>query len=188
MKITNLNILSLFTGLFCLNLICNICPSGLKAQSAESGSLKSANVKTFKFYDSQNKAVAFNDSMSYFVLLKNNRNCSQCFKEINHSMAKIKESVRLKLVVIGLADSVTLERKRTVAASRIQMPDFTDYWVTYNNGNKNIFDEFKTDYTPEILLINANSIIHIPYSEIFSYPGLNITPQTFNKINAFLKR
>jgi hypothetical protein len=139
-------------------------------------------------YSKENIRQDFSDSINYFIVLKNNKNCMNCFSEINEMIHANKDSLKGRFVVIALIDSTTLERKKSFAENKRLMPDFDDYFFQYKNTKENLlFDKLTTGYTPEIIVIQKAKLIQISYQDIFEFPSLQVSADFQNKISELLK-
>jgi hypothetical protein len=139
-------------------------------------------------YSKENILQNFSDSVNYFIVLKNNKNCMNCFGEINEMIKEYKNSFKGRFIVISLIDSTTLDRKRNFAENKKLMPDFNDYFFQYKNGRENfLFDNLTTGYTPELIIIKQGKFFQISYQELFDFPSLQISSDLQNKISDLFK-
>jgi hypothetical protein len=139
-------------------------------------------------YSKENILQNFSDSVNYFIVLKNNKNCMNCFGEINEMIKEYKNSFKGRFIVISLIDSTTLDRKRNFAENKKLMPDFNDYFFQYKNGRENfLFDNLTTGYTPELIIIKQGKFFRISYQELFDFPSLQISSDLQNKISDLFK-
>jgi len=142
----------------------------------------------FPFYSRENKQEFFSENTNYVMVLKNNRNCMNCFEQLNEYVHLNKEFLNAKFIVMALIDSTSLDRKRSFYENKKLMPDFEDVFFQYRGQMKStIFDFLQSNTTPELLIINKGKIYHIPYSKIFDYPSLNISLQVQTEIAELLK-
>ncbi len=139
-------------------------------------------------YSKENISQTFYDSINYFIVLKNNKNCMNCFGEINQFIQTIKKTYTSKFIAISLIDSTTLDRKRNFYENKKLMPDIDDFFFQYrNNSNNFFFDNLSNGYTPEIIILKNGKIFRIPYQEIFEFESLEISQDFKIKIIDLLK-
>ena len=139
-------------------------------------------------YNVRNNAVQFADTSNYFLILKNNRNCIDCFSSLNDFIGRNKKNIPARLVVLALVDSSTLDRKKNFAVNHRIFNQFDSFYFEYkstsNAENLLIRDQ---DITPEIILMKKGYYRRIPYSMIFEFPGTEISTRTQNEITEFFK-
>ncbi len=191
MKITHPIFLSAFTELICNKLSTAIAlvflsVNILPAHGQSKASIEKGNAFTIPLYSVDNQTSYLNDSSSSFVVLKNNRNCLDCFKSINRFVTELKKNGGIRFVAVTLVDSTTLDRKRSFANSQKLFSAFDGFlYQYYKSATKNLFEELGTEYTPEIILISKGNFLRIPYKEIFQYPSLDLSIQTQIQIQKF---
>lgn len=170
-------------------LIINICCSyGFIKEHVllqEDGAV-SISTSDLRLYTPANRLFQFNDSINYFMVIKNNRNCLDCFRSMNDCVKKIKTVRPACYVVISATDSTTLDRKRNYITGKNLMPDFNEYLFQYDD-SKNAFAKLNIEYTPEILIISHGVIHRFSNREIFDYASTNVSAITYQKILDLLK-
>jgi hypothetical protein len=141
-----------------------------------------------RIYSKDNSLNIFSKDESYIVVLKNNHNCIDCFRQINEFAHANKNETDAHFIVISQIDSTTLDRKRNFSENNRLMPDFDKFLFEYHNQSQNnLFDMLQINYTPEILIINHDKIYHIPYSQIFDHATLSMSTAVQIKIGELLK-
>ncbi len=145
-------------------------------------------ISNTQFYTNENRLERLNENNNYILILKNTRGCADCFKSINNYIRNLKSPGNIRTALISLVDSTSLERKRNFYFNKKLMPDIDEYLFQFiTSDDQTLFEQFKTKYTPEIILVKSGNIIHIPYPEIFEFPSLEISTATSKKVNEFLK-
>jgi hypothetical protein len=193
MKKTTLTFPSLYIRLILLSLFITIIVTETNAKNESFNiilhdSVSIESISQYRIYSKENSPVQFADSNNYLIVLKNNRNCLNCFEQFNEFARVNKNNLNALFIVISQIDSATLERKRSFFENKKLMPDFDDYLFQYrSNLLTTIFDDLHTNYTPELIIISHGKISLIPYTRIFDYPSLNISIQTQFKISELLK-
>lgn len=140
------------------------------------------------FYSKQNMPFLFSDTVNYFIVLKNNKNCQSCFTIVNDYIKNVKDSLHAHFISITLIDSTTLNRKIQEAANKKLMPDFDGFFYQYKNpGNNNLFNMLEINNTPELLIISNGEVFHVPYSDIFEYNTMDIQYKLQQEIFKLLK-
>jgi len=130
------------------------------------------------FYTEANQTFQFSKTENYFVILQNSKKCDDCFRDINSFINSHKDSIHANLVVVTYIDSNTLERKRTFAHNKKLMPDFTTYLFQYHNSSTpTLFEICKTNFSPELLVIEKEKYKHISYKDLFNFPTSEFTPE-----------
>jgi hypothetical protein len=140
-------------------------------------------------YTNLNEQIALSENEKYLVILKTNKNCIDCFYSINNQVMKIKSELPdTKFIVITLIDSSSLERKRNYHTAKILLPGFDEFFFQYNKPDAlNFFKIWKTYYSPEILIIKHGIVTHIPYTDVFTNPNLQISDKVNQAIIEQLK-
>ncbi len=179
-----------FTGLILISVLSPAIPESKESGSYSmnvSGTLTSEGFSDFKFYSGSNEQVILNLDSNYFIVLKNNHNCINCFRQLNDFIKQNSASLNAKAVVVAQIDSTTLDRKRNFYENKKLMPDFNDYLFQYKNSNHSIFEYFNTTYTPEVVVITGGKITHISYSDIFDHFSLDLSTPFQLQISELLK-
>jgi hypothetical protein len=141
-----------------------------------------------RFYTLANQPFQFSDSVDYFLVIKNNRNCLECFRSLNDYANTLRADNKIRFGLITLIDSATLERKRNNLIGRKLLPDFDEFIFTYSSsGGNKLTKDFNISYTPEILIISDGKIHIIHNREIFDYGTSDISAETNKKIIELFK-
>jgi hypothetical protein len=149
---------------------------------------KSSEIINSVYYNSVNTSNTFKPDESYLVLLKNNRNCIECFRVINRFVKEIKDSLDVKFIVLSQIDSSTLERKRNLINNKELLPDFTEYCFQYfDSDKKSIAEILKTNYTPEVIIIKNGIVNYFRYDLLFNYRSLSLSEKTKQDLINLLK-
>jgi hypothetical protein len=136
-------------------------------------------------YTAGNKLFEFADTATYFIVLKNDRNCHNCLVSMNEFVSKIKNP-GCRFAVIICCDSTALDRKRAFADTKKLMPDFDTLLFQYKESESSLFRSMHTNYTPEIVILKNSIVTFIPYKDIFDNSTLEILPETQTLIATLL--
>ena len=140
-------------------------------------------------YDFENTRIEIKDTGNYLFILRNNRNCHECLASMNNFIRLIKKTYGITTCVITLSDSITLERKRSCISSAKLFPDADIHCVQYTNQvDSNLFELYKTEFSPELLLVKENKRIHFSYRDIFLNATSDIRPAIQIAINRFFQK
>lgn len=137
-------------------------------------------VTGWKFYSKQNTSQFFSNDSIYFLIVKNNKSCQNCFQTLTDYLLVLQKKYPFQLHSVSHSDSTSLERKRNIYELTILFPGFQAYSVTYSEKwNDNT-------PTPELVIIKKNQFYLFSYQDLFSegFGFISTTVQT--KINAIL--
>lgn len=139
-----------------------------------------------KVYTVKNKEYSINDSSSYFIILRNNHGCNNCYTSLNDYLLKLRNKVQANFISISECDSNSLARKRNLADTQNLMPDMNDYLFQYNCTKDNFFNNYSVDNTPVVVIVRNGKLTLIPYSEIFEISSTNISSYAHQKFLTLL--
>ncbi len=137
-------------------------------------------VTGWKFYSKQNTSQFFSNDSIYFLIVKNNKSCQNCFQTLTDYLLVLQKEYPFQLHAVSHSDSTSLERKSNIYELTILFPGFQAYSVTYSEKwNDNT-------PTPELVIIKKNQFYLFSYQDLFSegFGFISTTVQT--KINAIL--
>jgi hypothetical protein len=137
-------------------------------------------------YTAKNKLFAFGDNSTWFIVLKNDRNCHTCFESMNDYVSQIRKNYNCRYAVIIDCDSTALDRKRSFADTRLLMPDFDTLLFQYRQSPDNFFRSLHVNYTPEIIILKNGKVTNIQYKDIFDPNSMNLSVQTQTQISRLL--
>jgi hypothetical protein len=106
---------------------------------------------------------------------------------MNNFIGNLKSKKNLQCLVITLSDSATLERKRSCLQAEKNFPDIGQYFIQYNSSAFNIFSTYNVKYTPELILLRNDSIVHLSYRDIFSNASSDISPEVQLRVEEFFR-
>lgn len=133
------------------------------------------------FYSSNNNRIEFSQDSTYFIVLKNNKSCMNCFFVLSGYLSQIEKKSENVFISISHSDSSVLDRKRNIYELTKIFPDFDRFGVSYSGK----WDERIP--SPELLIIRNNQTYHFQYSDLFADGFEMIAIDVQNKITSILK-
>lgn len=132
------------------------------------------------FYSKEGNILAFSSDNTYFLLVKNNKSCMNCFVVLSDFLEILKAKEKTELIAITHSDSTPLARRRNIHESLTMFPNFNEHCVTYSQRWE------ESSPTPELLIIKNNKLYVFSYSEIFADGFDFISIEVQNKISKIL--
>ncbi len=146
--------------------------------SLNASAVENPGIIEIKAYNTKNSEFIFQDSVNYFIVLRNNHYCNNCFLSINDFVSKIKNQFPAQFIAISICDSNSLDRKKSIAETKNLLPDFDEFIVQYSTSTNNIFNQYLIKQTPEILILTNGNVEHISNPEIFEIASVNVSAET----------
>ncbi|MDZ4757388.1 MAG: hypothetical protein SGJ10_04500 [Bacteroidota bacterium] len=129
---------------------------------------------------------------SFLILLKNNRNCYNCFGELVPLFDSLKNTNSVdSFVAIILTDSEEYNTYAVTVVNKYLDKILFDYtvektdFISQKPKHKSLFTQYNVYTTPALLLIKNKKVLYIPTEELFSAKPLSL--ETLAKIYAFYK-
>ncbi len=146
----------------------------------------SSAISKMNFYDaSTNEQKPICPDQKYILVLRNGFSCLECLSSVNAFMKANKTDNNILFEDISMCDSSTLDRKKAYASAKRIFPDSGIHLVQYDLNRLNIFSLFDTHFTPEIILVNGKSVLHLSYKELFENAGSSLSVNAQLKISNF---
>lgn len=129
----------------------------------------------------QGNTIWKNDSdKAYFIILKGNKYCLQCFAELDEYLH---DSLHTdNIYSLSLVDSSVFDRKKEAIEVKklfryLKAPlfeyDSSEGVSNVDAENKNtLFYKYKAEYTPALIYVYKNKISYLSYSDLFTKDGI----------------
>ncbi len=114
------------------------------------------------FYSKQNNALEYSNDSVYFIIIKNNKSCLNCFQTLTEYLKIAQNNSLHQLHAASYSDSISLSRKRNIYELTQLFPEFHKHAVTYSE----LWNEKIT--TPELLIIKNDKQYRFKYEELFA--------------------
>ena len=156
-------------GLFQINNLAKCQEVNLKTNFA---------IENLNFYAITGDHLTLDSSSDYFIILKNNRSCFDCFLTVENYV-HILSGDSINEWMMSMSDSSSLVRKRIVIESKNQFRKLSYYGVFYNK-------DFGDVYTPALILIKSGKKYSFDYKDLFNEGLEFIATKTQRKIDEIL--
>ena len=135
-------------------------------------------------YNVNNLLWHFDSSQEYFIVVKNNKSCTKCFKELS---SYLYDSLHQQnIYFLSRIDSSVFARK-TTNRENLNLFDFIkESLFEYRNRFEtpdadvirkgSIFEHFNIEVTPALIQIKNNKYIYYSYKELFTNNGYKSIP------------
>ncbi len=154
--------------------------------------------RNITFYEKTNRAVDLRLPENYLIVLKNNHNCLDCFRELSNEIHDKINCSQFHYCTLSCIDSSALSRKREYAANTRLMPYVENYlfyycksWNYFERPHEklgvvdNFFYQTGVDITPAILLLSKDKALFIKYKSVFEPDMVTLSKKTTTIINCF---
>jgi len=139
-----------------------------------------------QFYTQKNVAWQPHDTNTYFLILKNNKNCLKCFTEVSQFLAENYSGKNYIKASVSKTDSSVFARKYEAAEIGRIMPEVSLILFDYNRENEvqnagSVFIKNNIDITPCLLVIKGDKQFFYRYEQL--YVGKLINRGVLSEIN-----
>jgi hypothetical protein len=113
-----------------------------------------------------NEKYVINCDIPSVILIRNDRNCHDCFSAIHSYLLDLKKELHIKYISLEKGETSVLNRKRNFY-STMSLLSGCDNYLCSRADNPSIFTLLNIDYTPVLILIKKGESIYVPYGNIF---------------------
>ena len=132
----------------------------------------------YQFYDGENNLLTPDTAQSYFIVIRNNKSCLNCFYILEDYLFAL-DADSVNDWMINSIDSSTLSRRRIMYESKQEFRKTSFFGITYHTPD--------TMYTPVLLLIKHAKLYQFSYKELFNEGVDYIGTATQDKIKKILQ-